>query len=39
MQLLKDLLDKWVPPGKVNQVALADQILLEQFIKDLDKDT
>ncbi|KYO19274.1 hypothetical protein Y1Q_0016276 [Alligator mississippiensis] len=39
MQLLKDLLDKWVPPGKIDWATLADQILLEQFIKDLEEDT
>lgn len=38
MQLLKDLLDKWVPPGQVDQASLAAQILLEQFIKDLDNE-
>lgn len=39
MQLLKDLLDKWVPLGKVERVTLTDQILLEQFMRYLDEDT
>ncbi|KYO34768.1 hypothetical protein Y1Q_0010510 [Alligator mississippiensis] len=39
IQLLKDLMDKWVPPRKVDWAALADQILLKQFMKDLEEDT
>lgn len=32
MQLLKDLLNKWVPPKKTDRATLTDQILLEQFV-------
>lgn len=35
MQLFKDLLDTWVPPGTVGREVLANQILLEQYIQDL----
>lgn len=39
MQLLKDLMNKCVPPEQVDWAALADQILLEQFMRDLEGKT
>ncbi|KYO26198.1 hypothetical protein Y1Q_0002006 [Alligator mississippiensis] len=37
LQLLLNLLDKWVSPAGQDQEALADQIVLEQFQKDLEE--
>lgn len=39
MQLLKDFLNKWVPLEKVVRTILVYQILLQQFVKDLDDET
>ncbi|KYO17363.1 hypothetical protein Y1Q_0019995 [Alligator mississippiensis] len=39
LQLLRDLLDKWVNPAGQDREALADQIVLEQFQNDLDERT
>ncbi|KYO28762.1 hypothetical protein Y1Q_0004423 [Alligator mississippiensis] len=39
LQLLRDLLDKWVSPAGQDQEALADQIVLEQFQNDLEERT
>lgn len=37
LQLLLDLLDKWVSPVGPEREALADQIILEQFQNDLEE--
>lgn len=37
LQLLQDLLNKWINPVVYDQDALADQILLEQFQNDLEE--
>ncbi|KYO45132.1 hypothetical protein Y1Q_0007421 [Alligator mississippiensis] len=39
LQLLRDLLDKWVNPVGFNREDLADQIVLEQFQDDLEERT
>uniref|UniRef100_A0A7M4E7D7 SCAN box domain-containing protein n=1 Tax=Crocodylus porosus TaxID=8502 RepID=A0A7M4E7D7_CROPO len=39
LQHLADLLEKWFKPQEVCKVELCDQILLEQFLMDLDKGT
>ncbi|KYO41424.1 hypothetical protein Y1Q_0006239 [Alligator mississippiensis] len=39
LQLLRDLLDKWVIPAGQDREALADQIVLEQFQNDLEERT
>ncbi|KYO30426.1 hypothetical protein Y1Q_0019056 [Alligator mississippiensis] len=39
LQLLRDLLDKWVSPAGQDQEELADQIVLEQFQNDLEERT
>ncbi|KYO26053.1 hypothetical protein Y1Q_0003813 [Alligator mississippiensis] len=39
LQLLRDLLDKWVSPAGLDREALADQIVLEQFQNDLEERT
>ncbi|KYO23616.1 hypothetical protein Y1Q_0002256 [Alligator mississippiensis] len=39
LQLLRDLLDKWVSPAGQDREALADQIVLEQFQNDLEERT
>uniref|UniRef100_A0A7M4F1R7 SCAN box domain-containing protein n=1 Tax=Crocodylus porosus TaxID=8502 RepID=A0A7M4F1R7_CROPO len=39
LQVLADLFDKWLRPQEVSKVDLCDQILLEQFLMDLDHGT
>ncbi|KYO42761.1 hypothetical protein Y1Q_0016157 [Alligator mississippiensis] len=39
LQLLRDLLNKWVNPARQDREALADQIVLEQFQNDLEERT
>ncbi|KYO27759.1 hypothetical protein Y1Q_0005304 [Alligator mississippiensis] len=38
LQALRDSLNKWLPAGKFERVGVMDQILLEQFIWDLEED-
>ncbi|KYO27710.1 hypothetical protein Y1Q_0005267 [Alligator mississippiensis] len=39
LQSLQDSLQKWLPAGKFNREGVLDQILLEQFLWDLEEDT
>lgn len=39
LQQLADLLEKWLKPQEASKVELCDQILLEQFLVDLDENT
>ncbi|KYO34788.1 hypothetical protein Y1Q_0010529 [Alligator mississippiensis] len=39
LRLLRNLFNKWLSPASCDQDALADQILLEQFINDLEERT
>ncbi|KYO18414.1 hypothetical protein Y1Q_0008528 [Alligator mississippiensis] len=39
LQALRDSLQKWLPAGKLNREGVLDQILLEQFLLDLEEDT
>ncbi|KYO42818.1 hypothetical protein Y1Q_0016198 [Alligator mississippiensis] len=39
LQSLRDSLQKWLPAGKFDRVVVLDQILLEQFLWDLEEDT
>ncbi|KYO44688.1 hypothetical protein Y1Q_0016810 [Alligator mississippiensis] len=39
LQTLRDALQKWLPAGKFDRAGVLDQILLEQFLWDLEEDT